>query len=152
MTAPKSTKGRKAASQVEADQPPARAAYTPELAAAFCAAIADGGSLREVCKMDGMPSKAAVFRWLRDNADFAKLYEQATDDRADGHIDEVIEIADKCPPDKDAVAQAKLRIYARIEAVQRMKPKKYGSKMQLTGDGGGAIEFTGITRRIVKTP
>lgn len=124
--------------------------YTPELAAKFCAAIADGGSLRAVCKKAGMPSKATVFRWLRDHADFVKLYEQATDDRADGHIDEVIEIADQCAVDKDAVAKAKLRIYARIEAVQRMKPKKYGSKVQLTGDGGGAIEFTGIQRRIVK--
>jgi transposase-like protein len=126
--------------------------YTPELAAKFCAAIADGGSLRAVCGKAGMPSKATVFRWIREHTEFAKQYELATDDRADGHIDEVIEIADKCAVDKDAVAKAKLRIYARIEAVQRMKPRKYGSKMQLTGDGGGAIEFTGITRRIVKTP
>jgi transposase-like protein len=124
--------------------------YTPELAAKFCAAIAEGGSLRAVCKKAGMPSKATVFRWLRDHADFVKLYEQATDDRADAHVDEIIEIADSCKVDKEEIQKAKLRIYARIEAVQRMKPKKYGSKMQLTGDGGGAIEFTGITRRIVK--
>jgi hypothetical protein len=129
-----------------------RTVYTPELAAKFCAAIADGGSLRAVCGKTGMPSKASVFRWLRDHADFAKLYELATDDRADAHVDEIIDIADKCKVDKDAVAKAKLQIYARIEAVQRMKPRKYGSKMQLTGDGGGAIEFTGITRRIVKAP
>jgi hypothetical protein len=122
--------------------------YTPELAAKFCAAIADGGSgsVRPmVCAKAGMPSKATVFRWLRDHADFAKLYEQATDDRADAHIDEIIEIADKLQGRQGRNPKAKLRIYARIEAVQRMKPKKYGSKMQLTGDGGGAIEFTGIT-------
>lgn len=109
--------------------------YTPERAAKFCAAIADGGSLRAVCAKTGMPSKATVFRWLRDNADFAKLYEQATDDRADTYIDEVVDIADKCKADKDAVAKAKLQIYARIEAAQRMKPKKYGNKMQLSGEG-----------------
>lgn len=124
--------------------------YTPEIATKFCAAIADGGSLRAVCAKKDMPSKATVFRWLRDQPEFVKLYEQATDDRADAHVDEIIEIADKCKADKDEVAKAKLRIYARIEAVQRMKPRKYGNKMQLTGDGGGAIEFTGITRRIVK--
>lgn len=123
--------------------------YTPELAATFCAAIADGGSLRAVCAMKGMPSKATVFRWLRDQPDFVKLYEQATDDRADTHVDEIIEIADKCPADKDAVAKAKLRIYARIEAVQRMKPRKYGNKMQLTGDGGGPIP-TEVTFKIVR--
>jgi hypothetical protein len=52
----------------------------------------------------------------------------------------VIAIADNCKADKDAVAKAKLRIYARIEAVQRMKPRKYGAKVQLTGEGGGAIQ------------
>jgi hypothetical protein len=114
--------------------------YTPEIAAKFCAAIADGGSLRAVCAKKDMPSKATVFRWLREYADFVKLYELATDDRADAHVDEIIDIADKCNEDKDAVAKAKLQIYARIEAVQRMKPRKYGSKVQLTGDGGGAIQ------------
>jgi hypothetical protein len=115
--------------------------YTPELAAKFCAAIAEGGSLRAVCAKAGMPSKATVFRWLREQPEFVKLYEQATDDRADWHVEEIIEIADKCAVDKDAVAKAKLRIYARIEAVQKMKPRKYGSKVQLTGDGGGAIDM-----------
>jgi hypothetical protein len=128
--------------------------YTPDLAAEFCAAIADGGSLRAVCKLKGMPSKATVFRWLRDNADFAKLYEQATDDRADAHVDEIIDLADKCKADKDAIQKAKLQIYARIEAVQKMKPRKYGAKVtqELTGPGGGPVEFATITRRIVKAP
>jgi hypothetical protein len=116
--------------------------YTPELAAKFCAAIADGGSLRAVCAKKDMPSKATVFRWLRDQPEFVKLYEQATDDRADAHVDEIIDIADKCKVDKDAVAKAKLQIYARIEAVQRMKPRKYGARVtqELVGAGGGAIQ------------
>lgn len=128
--------------------------YTPELAAKLCAAIADGGSLRAVCAKAGMPSKATVFRWLREQPEFVKLYEQATDDRADGHVEEIIDIADKCKLDKDAVAKAKLQIYARIEAVQKMKPRKYGAKVtqELTGPGGGPVEFATITRRIVKAP
>jgi hypothetical protein len=36
--------------------------YKPKLAAQFCAAIADGKSIRAVCKLKGMPSKATVFR------------------------------------------------------------------------------------------
>jgi hypothetical protein len=46
--------------------------YTPEIAAKFCAAIADGGTLRSVCKKAGMPSKATVFRWLASTIDFAE--------------------------------------------------------------------------------
>lgn len=114
--------------------------YTPELAAKFCAAIADGGTLRSVCKKAGMPSKATVFRWLGEHAEFQKMYETATDERTDAMIDEIVDIADNCKPDADSIRKAKLRIHARVEQAQKMKPKKYGAKMQLTGDGGGAIE------------
>jgi len=113
--------------------------YTPEIAAKFCAAIADGGSLRSVCKKAGMPSKATVFRWLRAHEDFAKLYEIATDERADGQIDEIVDIADNCKADKEEIQKAKLRIHARVEQAQRMKPRKYGRQLQLTGEGGGPV-------------
>jgi hypothetical protein len=113
--------------------------YTPELAATFCAAIADGGSLRSVCKKAGMPSKATVFRWLGENDEFRVMYEKATEDRADGQVDEIVDIADKCRADPDSIRKARLQIYARIEAVQKMKPRKYGRQLQLTGEGGGAI-------------
>jgi hypothetical protein len=114
--------------------------YTPELAAKFCAAIADGGSLRSVCKKAGMPSKATVYRWLADHPEFRPMYEKATDDRADGQVDEIVDIADNCKPDPDSVRKARLQIYARIEAVQKMKPRKYGRQLQLTGEGGGPID------------
>lgn len=114
--------------------------YTPELAAKFCAAIADGGTIRSVCKKAGMPSKATVFRWLAEHADFQKLYETATDERTDVMIDEIVDIADNCKADADSIRKAKLRIHARVEQAQRMKPRKYGAKVQLTGDGGGPIQ------------
>jgi len=117
-----------------------KSSYTTELAESFCSAIADGGALRTVCKKKGMPSKATVFRWLREHPEFQKMYEQATDERADGHVDEIVDIADNCKPDKEAIQKAKLQIYARIEAAQKMKPRKYGRQLQLTGEGGGAIQ------------
>jgi len=113
--------------------------YTPDLAAKFCAAIADGGSLRSVCARAGMPSKATVFRWLGAHPDFVTMYEKATDERADAHIDEIVDIADNCKADKDSIRKAKLRIDARVEQAQRMKPRKYGRQLQLTGEGGGAV-------------
>lgn len=114
--------------------------YTPELAAKFCAAIADGGTLRSVCKKPGMPSKATVFRWLGMHVEFQKMYETATDERTDIMIDDIVDIADNCKTDADSIRKAKLRIHARVEQAQRMKPRKYGAKMQLTGDGGGPIQ------------
>jgi hypothetical protein len=116
-----------------------RLTYTTELAAKFCAAIADGGTLRSVCKKADMPSKASVFRWLREYPEFAKMYEIATDERADTLVDEIVDIADNCRTDADSIRKAKLRIYARVEQAQKMKPKKYGAKLQHMGEGGGPI-------------
>lgn len=115
--------------------------YTTEQAEKFCAAIAEGGSLRSVCKKPGMPSKATVFRWLREQPEFVKLYEVATDERADTIIDEIVDIADNCRADADSIRKAKLRIHARVEQAQRMKPRKYGNQLQLTGEGGGAVQI-----------
>lgn len=115
--------------------------YTPRAAAKFCAAVAEGDkSIRAICKLPGMPSKATVFRWLAENEEFRKLYELAKDEQADTFIDEIVEIADSARGTKTAVAKAKLQIYARVEAAQKMKPRKYGRQLQLTGDGGGPVK------------
>lgn len=120
----------------------AQIAYTPAIAAKFCAAVAEGGkSIREICKLKGMPSKATVFVWLRDHDDFRKMYEMAKDEQADTFIDEMVEIADSCGKSKVAVLKARLQIYARLEAAQKMKPRKYGNRVQLTGEGGDPIKL-----------
>jgi hypothetical protein len=119
-----------------------QSAYTTELAAKFCAAVAEGDrSIRAICKQKGMPSKATVFRWLAENKEFQAMYEAAKDEQADTFVDEVVEIADQCKTTKSAVQKAKLQIYARIEAAQKMKPRKYGNRVQLTGEGGEPIKM-----------
>ena len=128
-----------------------QSAYTPEVAEKFCAAIAEGNrSIRAICKLKGMPSKATVFRWMRAHPEFLEMYELAKDEQAETFIDEVVEIADRCKANKESVQKAKLQIYARIEAAQKMKPKKYGAKLQHMGEGGGPItskvtvEYVGV--------
>lgn len=142
MTAIKSTKGRKAAPKVEA-RPEPRAAYAPELAAAFCAAIAEGDkAIADICKLKGMPSKATVFRWKASIPEFREMYEAAKDMQIELHIDECASIADQCAVDKDAIAKARLRIDTRMERAQLLRPKTYSKKVtqELVGAGGGAIQ------------
>lgn len=118
----------------------AKITYTLATATKFCEAIAEGNkSIRAVCKLAGMPSKATVFRWLRDHPKFLEMYEQAKDEQADTYVDEIVEIADKCRASKSAIQKARLQIYAREVAAAKMRPKKYGSKMQLTGNEGGPV-------------
>lgn len=125
--------------------------YTPEQGAKFCAAMASSSdSITTICKRAGMPSKATVFRWKAEIPEFKAMYDAAKSDQVDALFDEIPEIADKSPESSEGVAKAKLRIYARIETAQRLKPKQYGTRTQLTGDGGGPVAVTGIKVEFVK--
>ncbi|GLX62443.1 hypothetical protein KMU_04830 [Proteus vulgaris] len=90
-----------------------------------------------------MPSKATVFRWLSENAEFRDQYAKATEQRADALFEEILEIADDVLPDSAEVAKAKLRIDTRKWSLARMSPKKYGDKVtqEITGADGGAIQI-----------
>jgi transposase-like protein len=122
-------------------------AYDQDQAARFCAAVAEGDkSIRAICKQKGMPSKTTVFRWLAERPEFAKMYEIAKDEAIDTHVDEAVEIADSCRNDADSIRKARLRIHARIETAQLLRPKKYGARVQLTGEGGGPIVHKNVTQ------
>lgn len=117
-----------------------KSTYNKVVARRFCEAVAEGkSSIRSICNQVGMPSKATVFRWIRDYPEFKAMYELAKDEQADTFVDEIVEIADKCKASKQAIQKARLQIYAREVAAAKMKPKKYGAKMQLSGHEGGAV-------------
>lgn len=125
-------------------------AYKPELAAKLCAALAAGesgkDSLRSVCKRPGMPSRATVYRWLDESEEFQKMYAKATTQRADGYIDEIVEIADSAPGTKSGIAKAKLRIYAREKYAAKIAPRKYGDKIDVNHGGQAGNPVETVTR------
>jgi hypothetical protein len=124
--------------------------YKPALAAKLCAALAAGesgkDSLRSVCKLPGMPSRATVYRWLEESTEFQALYAKATTQRADGYIDEIVEIADTAPGTKSGIAKAKLRIYAREKYAAKIAPRKYGEKIDVNHGGQGDNPIKTVTR------
>lgn len=132
--------------------------YTPELADAICARLADGESLRTVCLSGDMPNKSTVFRWLRTNIAFCDQYTRAKEESADALTDEMLDISDDGTNDwmerkgKDGedigwqvngehIQRSRLRIETRKWIASKLKPKKYGDKIDHThaGPGGGAI-------------
>ncbi|WP_206677976.1 terminase small subunit-like protein [Pseudomonas sp. OTU750018] len=129
--------------------------YSDLVAAKLCAYIADGMSLRNVCKQPGMPSTATVMRWLADDSKvaFRDQYAHAREAQADLLAEQILEIADyglndtyvddegQVKVDHDVIARSKLRVDARKWLASKMAPKKYGDKLQteLTGANGGAI-------------
>jgi hypothetical protein len=127
--------------------------YTQDLADLICEELADGKSLRTVCKADEMPDKRTIFRWLRTNEEFRHQYEKAKAESADCFAEEIIEIADDGINDYvereggyvyngEHVQRSRLRVDARKWIASKLKPKKYGDRMtaEHTGADGGPIE------------
>ncbi len=127
--------------------------YTDALAVKICRRIAEGESLRKVCRDASMPDKMTVLRWLayEEKAEFRAQYARAREMQADALFDEALEIADdasgdwtttedgKKVLDHEHVQRSRLRVDTRKWAAGKLAPKKYGDRLQHTGEGGGPI-------------
>lgn len=130
--------------------------YSEEIAAVICDRIAEGESLRSICRADDMPDKSTVFRWLAAHDAFRDHYVRARETQADAMVDEIIDIADDGHNDwmkknfgedvrwvenGEALRRSQLRIDARKWLAVKMLPKKYGERLQteVTGKDGAPL-------------
>lgn len=112
--------------------------YTQEIADLICQKLAEGMSLRAICRSEGMPNEATVRQWAVDDREgFYSQYTRSRDIGLDCMADEVQEIADG---DGD-VARDRLRFDSRRWYLSKLAPKRYGDKLQaeVTGADGGPI-------------
>ena len=126
--------------------------YTQEMAERICAEICEGKSVRTICKMVGMPSKMTVMRWLNKHAEFKALYDRACIERAEAYAEEIVDIADDGSNDYVAdgegnvrfdgehVQRSKLRVETRKWICAKMKPKKFGEKVETTHEVGDSLQ------------
>lgn len=112
--------------------------YSEQLAGAICERIAEGESVRAISKDPDMPAMSTIFKWLTIHPMFAEQYARARDEQAETLADEITFIADT----EEDVQRARVRIDARKWVAGKLKPKKYGEKIQqeVTGKDGGPIE------------
>lgn len=117
--------------------------YSPELAADICSRLAQGDSLRSICKKTRMPAISTVMGWLFDDEheEFSQQYARAREAQAELRADEIIDIADdaKNADKSEKVQAARLRVDARKWVASKLLPKVYGDRVQHTGAGGGPI-------------
>lgn len=119
--------------------------YTEDLCGRICQRLAEGESLRAVCRDDDMPAMSSVFKWLSEYPAFSEQYARAREAQADTLFDDILEIADDARNDwmvrhgdDDAgwqangehIQRAKLRVEARKWMAGKLQPKKYGDKVQ----------------------
>lgn len=132
--------------------------FSQEVADAICERLADGDSLRSICQLDDMPDKATVFRWLFKYPEFCDQYARAREEQAESLADEIVNIADDSTNDyikkvgsdgstsdqlnSENIQRSRLRVEARKWVASKLKPKKYGDKVEqtLVGPGGGPIK------------
>lgn len=123
--------------------------YTPALASDICAELASGKSMRTVCKAENMPAMSTVFTWLRVHPEFQEQYTQAKAEAADALVEEMMDISDDGTNDwmevhdKDGecigykvngehVQRSRLRVETRKWIAAKLKPKKYGEKVDVS--------------------
>lgn len=136
--------------------------YSEDLAAAICAELAAGRSLRSVCDAASMPDKATVFRWLAKHEAFRDQYARAKEESADALVEDMLAIADDGLNDTytdedgnertmvDVIQRSKLRVEARKWIASKLKPKKYGDKVQQ--EVSGDIKHYHRVERVIVRP
>lgn len=125
---------------------------TDELTDAICSRMAQGESLRSICRSEGMPALGTVFRWVASNELFREQYEAAMAQRTEAMFEEILEIADETAFDdvdtehgvkanSEWISRSRLRVDARKWMLSKMLPKKYGDKItqEHTGVEGASL-------------
>lgn len=108
----------------------------------------DGMAIRNVLKLEGMPSNETFFKWIDEDLEKAKQYARACEARADFIFEEIIEIADDGRNDfmtkmigedleievlnSEHIQRSRLRVDARKWIASKLNPKKYGDKIDVT--------------------
>ena len=143
----------------------ANSTFAQGRADSICAQLAEGMSLREICRQEGMPDKATVMRWLHAHSDFRDQYVRAKEIGIEALAEDILDIADDATNDwmerKDAEGEnagwqfngeaarrSQIRIDSRKWLLSKLAPKKYGDKV--TQEHTGAVTVTKIERVIVK--
>jgi len=127
--------------------------YTQEFADLICERLALGESMRTVCRAEDMPAPSTVFLSLRTHKEFSEQYEKAKQEATDAMAEDILDIADDGTNDYidtddgkriyqgDSVQRARLRVDTRKWLMSKMKPKKYGEKIEQEVTHHGEVQF-----------
>ena len=109
-----------------------------------CELIADAVPLRQVARQLGLSSAARIAERVVDDPEFATQYARAMDARSEKLADEIVEIADD--PDLDP-NDKRVRVDARKWIASKLKPKKYGDRIQQDVDATVRVVVDDPTKR-----
>ncbi len=136
--------------------------YSPELGTTICERMANGESLRKICRDESMPCMRTVLIWAREIPEFLAQYVTARDMLLEYWAEDITEISDDGSndwmsvndPDNpgyrvngEHISRSKLRVDSRKWLLSKLAAKKYGDRVsaELSGPNGGPIETRDMT-------
>lgn len=81
-----------------------------------------------------MPTKETIFQWLMDDEEFSDQYARARERRADARAERIDELADEVKTGVLGHLEARVIIDAEKWQAGKENSKRYGDKLDLTGD------------------
>src|SRR5262245_51761229 len=107
--------------------------------------MAEGQSLRAVCREPGMPSEGTVRGWaVRDHDGFGERYRAARQLLMEAWADQIVDIADDDALDP---RDRQVRVEVRKWLMSKLAARRYGDKLQLSGDPEHPIQH--LHRQVV---
>lgn len=112
--------------------------YTPEIGQEICDRIAQGESVRAICRGNktGFPAAETIRNWILYDTkgvpdSFREEYERARQVQADLYFEQVITKAEDCNADANSINKAKLEIDSLKWSLARMNRVKYGDRQAI---------------------
>ena len=142
--------------KAEAKPRPSKYEDKAEICALVLSGMRGGLSAFKSCQAAGVPH-STFNSWLNDDAALAVDYARAREDLIERMAQEVLELSDVdvgLQPDgkRDwaAVQKHKLQVDTRKWLLSKLAPKKFGDKLELTGDPDRPLAIQKIERVVVK--
>jgi len=130
--------------------------YNTETLKRICNLIIDGHSLTETARKIGV-TRQAIYKWRKEDDNFAEMYQEALEVRAEGLMDEILQISDDDSRDvivdeetgrktgnTTAVQRDKLRVTSRNRLMQWLNPKKFSERSNIDITSNGESVYGGL--------
>ncbi len=126
-----------------------------ELADGVLAGMRDGLTCYKACEKMGI-TQSAFLRWVDIDPALREVYTRAREDLVERIANEILEISDRDveisgdgKKDWAAIQKHKLQVDTRKWLLSKLAPKRYGEKLEISGDQDSPLKIEKIERVIV---
>ena len=109
--------------------------YSKRIFQDICNRIISGDSLLKICSEPDYPDRITFFRWLEKAPELLATYTRAKELQADYYAEQMLDVIDNASSTRDEIERAKVKVETLKWIASKLKPKKYGDKLDVTSDG-----------------